>query len=310
MDRARTEAFVNVAGRYVRVVRSAPLAAGKNVPIFFIEAACGWYSSMYGRVIDGLARHGHVIAYDRAGLGRSTPAADPPDATARASELFSLNEAMNLKGPFVLVGHSIAALYLRVYAHQHPKNVASLVLLDPTHHLVYAVFTRSLQKRERMQTLLASLACRFGVKRQPVPLLRANEPPWDSLPREAREDIIDCSADPQVALTERAELANLEVASRQAEAAGNIEDIPLLVISSGSRSLRELKGFRHPEAFMKLWLLLQRDFATLSKRSEHLVVESAGHCDLVTDERHAGRICEHIVEFVNRQQANSGTRDV
>jgi pimeloyl-ACP methyl ester carboxylesterase len=50
-----------------------------------------------------------------------------------AYELHALLAAARVKGPYVLVGHSIGGLIARVYAEQYPAEVAGLVLLDPTH---------------------------------------------------------------------------------------------------------------------------------------------------------------------------------
>jgi pimeloyl-ACP methyl ester carboxylesterase len=35
-------------------------------------------------------------------------------------------------GPFILVGNSAGALYLRVYAHRYPQEVAAMVLAEPS----------------------------------------------------------------------------------------------------------------------------------------------------------------------------------
>ena len=38
-----------------------------------------------------------------------------------------------IPGPYVLVGHSFGGLYTRLYAAQHPDEVAGMVLLDASH---------------------------------------------------------------------------------------------------------------------------------------------------------------------------------
>jgi pimeloyl-ACP methyl ester carboxylesterase len=48
-------------------------------------------------------------------------------------ELHALLKAIKLPGPFVLVGHSIGGLLVRLYTQQYGSDVVGLVLVDPTH---------------------------------------------------------------------------------------------------------------------------------------------------------------------------------
>ena len=48
-------------------------------------------------------------------------------------ELHGLLNAVGVKGPIILVGQSIGGLIVRMYTEQYPKEVAGLVLVDPTH---------------------------------------------------------------------------------------------------------------------------------------------------------------------------------
>ncbi len=50
---------------------------------------------------------------------------------------------------------------------------------------------------------------------------------------------------------------------------------------------------------MDKWMLLQRDLVSLSTRGVHRIIESAGHCDLVTDKKHAEQVCEEIASFAS-----------
>jgi pimeloyl-ACP methyl ester carboxylesterase len=50
-----------------------------------------------------------------------------------AYELHALLRAAGIKSPYILVGHSVGGLIARVYGEQYPKEVAGMVLVDPTH---------------------------------------------------------------------------------------------------------------------------------------------------------------------------------
>ena len=73
-----------------------------------------------------------LCSYDRAGMGFSDPGPSPRTARRIARELAKLLERTDVGGPFVLVGASIGAFPLRVFASEHPGDAAGLVLVDYT----------------------------------------------------------------------------------------------------------------------------------------------------------------------------------
>jgi pimeloyl-ACP methyl ester carboxylesterase len=100
-------------------------------------------------VFPAVARFTRVCAYDRPGtvgqvnpdLGPSEQAASfhysrsdpvPMPRTARdiADDLHTLLQAASIPGPYVLVGHSLGGLIVRLYASIYPDEVGGLVLVD------------------------------------------------------------------------------------------------------------------------------------------------------------------------------------
>jgi pimeloyl-ACP methyl ester carboxylesterase len=87
-------------------------------------------------VFAGTARFTRVCAYDRPGTstdgrrGRSTPVHQPTTARAAAADLAALLRAAHVPGPYVLVGHSYGGDVARVFAAEHLRSVAGLVLVD------------------------------------------------------------------------------------------------------------------------------------------------------------------------------------
>lgn len=80
---------------------------------------------------DRIAQVTRIVTYNRAGYGRSEPGPLPRDSGREADELRTLLEEMNEPGPFVLVGHSLGALNVQVFASRYPDDVAGMILLDP-----------------------------------------------------------------------------------------------------------------------------------------------------------------------------------
>ena len=83
-------------------------------------------------VFAGVEALSRVCAYDRPGTtsSRSTPVPQPTSAQDAADDLERLLAASGEPGPFVLVGHSYGGPIIRVFASDHPTEVAGMVLVD------------------------------------------------------------------------------------------------------------------------------------------------------------------------------------
>ena len=65
-------------------------------------------------------------------MGWSDPGPKPRDSTAIVGDLEKLIAASGEKGPFILMGHSMAGLHMRLFAGRNPEKVAGLVLIEAT----------------------------------------------------------------------------------------------------------------------------------------------------------------------------------
>lgn len=91
-------------------------------------------------VLPALAGTHRVCAYDRPGTVRNS---DPPTLSDRSSavamprtaqdvvsDLHALLAAAQLRGPYLLVGHSLGGLFARLYAQTYPDQVCAVVFVD------------------------------------------------------------------------------------------------------------------------------------------------------------------------------------
>jgi pimeloyl-ACP methyl ester carboxylesterase len=120
--------MVDVGGRRLRVVRAGTRG---DRPIVVLEHGAFGCASDWAVVQDRLAAKGLAsLAYDRAGLGHSEPGPKPRDGAAIVGDLAALLRKLDEPGPFVLAGHSMGGLMVRLYALTHPDRTLGVVLVD------------------------------------------------------------------------------------------------------------------------------------------------------------------------------------
>jgi pimeloyl-ACP methyl ester carboxylesterase len=113
--------------------------AGTGSPTVVIVGA--GFSFNWGLVQPEVARFTQVCSYDHSGIGWSE--SGPKDSCSlRVSEVHTALKNAGIKGPYVLVGHSLGGLVARVYAGEYPDEVAGMVFVD--HALGFPLMLRSL----------------------------------------------------------------------------------------------------------------------------------------------------------------------
>ena len=122
---------------------------GNGAPTVVMEAGLGNDGSVWKPVQLEVAQSTRACVYDRAGLGYSGGPAPTPHTNRRmAQELYQLLTQSGHEGPYVLVGHSMGGLNVRLFAAEHPEQVAGMVLVDTT---VDPVRSRSLVPDSELQ---------------------------------------------------------------------------------------------------------------------------------------------------------------
>jgi len=126
----RSERSVNIGTHSLRVVISD--VEGSEYTIV-LEAGGGMNSDVYRGIQERIAEStGHrVISYDRSGFGKSELGPEKFNASDEMAALKKCLELLGYEGRFVLAGHSYGGFLIQVFAHQYPKLVSGLVLIDP-----------------------------------------------------------------------------------------------------------------------------------------------------------------------------------
>ena len=125
--------MVEVEGRLVRVQTAGLEDAARAAPVVVFEAGFMMNDglSAWTSVVGEVAEFVPVVAYDRAGIGGSEPDGEVPTPRHVAENLHGLLDALNASPPYVLVGHSLGGIFIRMYAAHYPEEVAGLVYVDP-----------------------------------------------------------------------------------------------------------------------------------------------------------------------------------
>ena len=120
--------YVDIGGRKLRLVCAGPLT---DKPTVWMEAGAFGLAADFAAIQEKLTAKGlRSCAYDRAGMGWSDPGPQPRDSEAIVSDLEKLIAASGERGPFILMGHSMAGLNTRLFAGRNPDKVAGLVLIE------------------------------------------------------------------------------------------------------------------------------------------------------------------------------------
>jgi len=121
---------VAVGGGTMRVlVSNTPRVPGS--PAVILEGGAGGRGiESWQGIFNDLARLAPCVAYDRRGLGGSQADTQPQTYARIAQSLHDLLAAVDVKPPYILVGHSAGGVYIRGFSTRYPDEVVGYVYVD------------------------------------------------------------------------------------------------------------------------------------------------------------------------------------
>jgi pimeloyl-ACP methyl ester carboxylesterase len=231
--------------------------SGQGNPTVILESGGGADSTYWAAVIDGIEDTTRVCSYDRASLGRSDSVPGPRTFQDMTRVLQVLLENAHIGGPYILVGWSMGGMLVRVFADQHPGDVAGIVLVDSAHP----------------DMGLRLLAC--------LPPESADEPANIQFLRQFFAWMSNSNGSSFM----NVEGVDTQASDQQVRDAGPLEDIPLVVISQGANipglglSMITSQGPLPAEidaCLQQTWQDMQSELAELSSNTTRLTAQG-GH---------------------------------
>jgi len=232
------------------------------------------YSFDWGLVQSEVAKFTQVCAYDHSGIAWSD--GGPKDSCSlRVAEVHAALKSAGIKGPYVLVGHSLGALVARTYAGRYLDEVAGIVFVDHA----FSLIRLSLRTDKAPPPMPPQMPSTPG-GRGPVIFGMESDPNFSKLSSRDRELHLWWTAQTrdQTALQSNHEMTPECVAEADTitkEHSQPLGDRPLVDVSTDNGA---------PE-----YAELQTKLLSLSRNSKQIVAEKSGHFviidrpDAVTD---------------------------
>ncbi len=300
-DAARFEPpgqLVDIGGR---ALHARVLGEGDLTVVF--EAGLGGSSFDWWAIAPEVAEFARVVAYDRAGMGWSEPAAPPRDTYAMVADLEALLRTLNIEPPYVFVGHSMGGYIVRVYHSRHPNDVAGMVLVDASHEeqwdKIPARFQYLLRGSEYITRGVGALA-HVGAPRFVANAFPGSFPgELEILPTEIRRNLRSRLVRPAYARSVADESASIIAGAAQVrETRTDLGDMPLVVLTSSESADSETGP-------IATWETLQQDQASLSTEGVQRTVPDTSHY-VHLDAPDA--VVEAVREVVNAAQLSAAFR--
>lgn len=268
---------------------------GTGSPTVVLEAGATGFSGTWAWVQANVAKETRVCSYDRRGLGWSLETEGPRDGEAIARELKELLDNAGEKGPYVMAGHSLGGVFIRIFQTNYPDSVSAMVFVDSSHPDQLERFPSDFVKQFRdFVTMIgwAPMVARFGV-------LRATNLVGGSaagLPEDDYNAAVAFGTSIRHLRTSGRELAEWDRTMGQARASSSLGEMPISAISATIMP-------DAPEGVVPINHEMHRELARLSSRGDHLVVDGSDHFNIVMNEANAKAVAGEIIKIVRVARA-------
>lgn len=259
---------------------------GSGLPTVILVAGMGDSTISWALVQPAVAARTRACSYDRAGLGFSDGSSRPSTASNIAEDLHALLRAAHVPPPYVLVGHSAAGMYIRVFADRYLDEVVGMVSVEGSHEdqSVRGWAIGASGGKDRWDAFLKEYgACvdeaRRGFAKDTPEYKKCVGDPDPRFSQAINEAQTQYAATPrwQAAVASERQAVFYESADETRATRKNLGDIPIIVLTHSPypKSKDETQDERNKRTL--LWESLHLEVAAMSTRGINVIVPNSGH---------------------------------
>jgi len=273
--------LVDIGGRHINLH-----CAGAGKPTVILLAGIFSWSVVWYKTQPVIAQKTRVCAFDRAAYGFSDPAPRPQILSEVVDDLHAALKAGYIPGPYVLVGHSLGGIEVRLYTQRWPKEVVGMVLVDssPAGEMLLELNLPGFDEAAGWDSYASDmLHCALLAAHGP---LEPSRPEYNdctsvaALPRDTPAAFrkiwpqfftADYFAD-KVSLMSSVYTHRYDTVDHL-----RLGAMPLVVLTAKNTFGDTPAGIRYTQTFLKFWLAQHEALAHLSSRGIHRFIEGSGH---------------------------------
>jgi pimeloyl-ACP methyl ester carboxylesterase len=125
------ERFITIDGTKIWINTIGIDNRRDDQPVIVFESGHGTPMGHWDKILKGVSELAPLITYDRPGIGESEADNEMPTIKNVSDKLIKVLKHLDIKPPYVLVGHSLGGAYVRGFAVYYPELLAGLVIIDP-----------------------------------------------------------------------------------------------------------------------------------------------------------------------------------
>ncbi len=277
---------------------------GEGDQTVVLEAGHAGNCLEWALVQEEVSQFTRVCSYDRAGYGWSEESPYPRTSEQMVLELHTLLTKAQVPTPYVLVGHSLGGVNIRLYAYRYPDEVSGIILVDSSHENQEARLPPESKKYFCFEyPKIAEFFTSMGIHRLMMQMSQtqsrlklSNYPDWVQKAYLAKLSSTKC-----IRTAGKENSAFTESLSQLKNAQFSFGDKPLIVLTAGKCISNEGYGFDQKwlDQSFKVWKELQKELVTQSTKGKQIIAE---HSDHQITRNQPEIIIDAIKELINSEE--------